>query len=724
LLLCVALGCGDDKDPGSAEAAKPSDTAGDRTEPEPIEPEPVEPPTEDSRRPVFDLVDNRILAHRFEAGAWVLVAGGGAFDKAVPWSPALSFIHTTRGEQPVVLISGRRGTLSIPERADGSEVIRLIAVAAKEDVLTVTSRGKRVARIAIDRGWQEVEVRLSGPVSARLTLTPRRPRNVAIAALALGPGELPALGDIEPATRLGAGRSLSYYIYIPAGAALTGEASDGCNLAIEITTDDKDAAVTGEIIGGDAIELDAVADRPARVDVALSGCDAGSIERLQLLAPAPEIAELPGGEPPANVLLWVMDTLRADRIKVFNPEARAEVPGMERLARRGVVFSRAWTQGNESQTSHASMWTATYPGTHGVRTAGNNQKFHIEPELPVLGQLLAPTGREIVALTANGMVTRGGGYARGFDHYVNIMRERGKGVNGFIPSNKMFARATEMLEPLADPHVFFYGTIDNHKPWVGHQPWLDRYDPEPYRGKFTKAAWPGDLGVVRGSMKCTDVPRRRDLERINAIWDSALSFQDSYLDEMMTWLEERDRLDDTLIIVTADHGEELWEDGRCGHGASQRESLLWVPLLVSYPKRLPSGLVVPEGVDTLDVLPTILDLVGAAAPESFQGASLLPLIRGEGRGYPRASYASQYEYAHAMRIGRYKLRVFRTDALYDLDADPEERTNLAFEQKITHQHLTDPFNLFVRNRTSWKKASWGPANNLTSAGAAALERAW
>jgi arylsulfatase A-like enzyme len=719
-LAVLAAGCGGEREamPHEAEAAE---RAPRTAEPEPG-PERDGDGSEDGRAPVFDLVANRILAHRFVRGAWVLVAGGGGFDKAIPWRRGLGFIQTTRADQPVALISGRSATLAIPERAGEVETIRVVAVADKADTLRISSLGERVGEIAIDPGWQEVEVRLVEPARARLSLTPRRARNVAIAALAAGAGELEPLGDPGPVTELGPGQSLSYYIYIPEGAALRGRASKGCGLAIAAVTD-AGAAIEGALAAGQPpVELGDLGDQVARVDVSLAGCDRGSIEALELIAPVPPPVELGDGEPPANVLLWVMDTLRADRIKLFNPGARPEVPGMERLARRGVVFRRAWTQGNESQTSHASMWTSTYPATHGVRTAGNDQKFKLDRELPTLGQLLSATKKTIVGFTANGMVTEGGGYARGFDRFENIMRARGKGVNGWIPSNRLYAGAIEILEPLEAPHVFFYGTIDTHKPWVGHQPWLDRYDPGPYRGKFKDAAWPGDLGLKRGSMKCTDVPGRRDLQRINAIYDSALSFQDKYLDEMLTWLDERGRLDDTLIIVTSDHGEELWEVGRCGHGASQRETLLWVPLIVSYPKRLPSNLVIEEGVDTLDVLPTVLDLVGVDPPPTFQGASLVPLIEGRGRGYPRASYASQYEYAHAMRIGRYKLRVFRTEELYDLDADPGERANLAFKARIAHQHVGDALQLFLRNRTSWKKAAWGPANNLTAAGAAALER--
>ena len=84
----------------------------------------------------------------------------------------------------------------------------------------------------------------------------------------------------------------------------------------------------------------------------------------------------------------------------------------------------------------------------------------------------------------------------------------------------------------------FFGTIDTHKPWVGHEPWLSKYDPEPYRGYFKKKVSPRHLGMVRGSMRCVQVPKPRDLKRINAIYDSDVSYQDQQLGVVLDQLDE------------------------------------------------------------------------------------------------------------------------------------------------------------------------------------------
>ncbi|MCP4222213.1 MAG: sulfatase-like hydrolase/transferase, partial [Actinomycetia bacterium] len=195
------------------------------------------------------------------------------------------------------------------------------------------------------------------------------------------------------------------------------------------------------------------------------------------------------------------------------------------------------------------------------------------------------------------------------------------------------------------------GTIDNHKPWIGRERWLRRYEPEPYHGIHERAAWPKNLGMTPGSMKCNEVPQPRDLRRINAIYDSDISYQDAELGRLIKQLDEWGIGNETMVIITADHGEELWEHGICGHGASLREPLVWVPLLIHYPPLFPGGRVVSEGVEGVDILPTIIDAIGRSPLDGAQGHSLIPLAQGQIGGYPMPSYASQYEYAHAMRLG-------------------------------------------------------------------------
>jgi arylsulfatase A-like enzyme len=180
-----------------------------------------------------------------------------------------------------------------------------------------------------------------------------------------------------------------------------------------------------------------------------------------------------------------------------------------------------------------------------------------------------------------------------------------------------------------------------------------------------------------------------------------------------------------MLIITADHGEELFEDGRCGHGGSLRDSLVRVPLLIHDPSRFPGGTILEDAAEGVDILPTIVEALGQPMFPDAQGRSLVPLAQGIGRGWPSPSYVSMYEYAHAMRIGRWKLRVGATGIpiVEDLVEDPGETKDYSAIRPIERRMLTDNLGLFLALREKWKKAPWGPVTNLTSAGAAAIDEA-
>jgi arylsulfatase A-like enzyme len=170
-----------------------------------------------------------------------------------------------------------------------------------------------------------------------------------------------------------------------------------------------------------------------------------------------------------------------------------------------------------------------------------------------------------------------------------------------------------------------------------------------------------------------------------------------------------------MIVITADHGDELFEERRCGHGASLRDSLARVPLVVHYPGRV-AGRLVDEGTEGVDILPTILDTIGAPLPEYFQGRSLRKLAAGEGAGWTEPSFASQYEYAFAVRLGRWKARIKKgRPIISDMVSDPDEHTDLVDSRPIERRYLTDHLGLYLEYREEWQKSTWGVVSNMTEA---------
>ena len=150
-----------------------------------------------------------------------------------------------------------------------------------------------------------------------------------------------------------------------------------------------------------------------------------------------------------------------------------------------------------------------------------------------------------------------------------------------------------------------------------------------------------------------------------------------------------------------------------------------MPLLIHDPSRFPGGTVVDEGAEGVDLLPTMEQALGRPLFAAAQGAALESLAQGVGRGWARPSYASMYEYAHAMRIGRWKARVGRSGVplIGDMVDDPNETKDLVATRPVERRMLTDDLGLFLALRTQWKKSTWGVVTAMTPAGAAALDEA-
>ena len=194
--------------------------------------------------------------------------------------------------------------------------------------------------------------------------------------------------------------------------------------------------------------------------------------------------------------------------------------------------------------------------------------------------------------------------------------------------------------------------------------------------------------------------------------------QDAQLGRLVQQLKSWGIWDQTLLIVTSDHGAE------CGRDASLRDTAVHVPLVIHDPARFPAATIVEEGAESVDLWPTILAAIGKPLTDDAQGAPLEPLAQGVGRGWVRPSYAS-LDRAHAMRIGRWKIRVSGTGvaAIYDVEADPEETRDLGAERPVELRMLTDHLAMFLAARSSWKKSGWGVVTNVTPEGAAALDDA-
>ena len=692
---------------------------------------------------VFRFIDNRHAAHRYSDNELVLDGADVGFSRYVRFGVPVQRWQLgwdVEGERSA--IADHLATLEVPLTAEQASHITYVTArihgAAKQH-LTLKINGRKPgkdARIDLVDGWFTVAIPVArGYFTAgenELVLeTAGSDDTISIAWLRFGSsisGRDPRADQTFDAAHdtlsLANNAALAWYVTIPDGANFVASVAAPCK--VELRARASDGSFAGGLLTATnpRVELGAMAGRVVALTLTARDCPRATLEAPRITIHGPPPAPLPAAAPPRFIILWVMDALRADKVPIFTPGARAQTPNLEELARTSTVFRQYYVQGNESQTSHSSVWTGVYPAVHNVRLAGVGGVWQIGSQFEVLAQQVANAHYTTLAVTGNGFVNEDGGYARGFSEFRNMMRETGV-ENGIIYGQQIVDAALAKLDRHRDaPAYLFLGTIDTHGPWIARKPWIDIYSPGPYHGPFQEFGTAKDLGFKAGSMGCSIIPPPADVERLRAIYDSAISYHDQQVGRLVKQLQSWGIWDQTMLIITADHGEELFEDQRCGHGGSLRDSLVRVPFLVHDPARFPAGTIVDEGAEGVDVMATVLSAIGAPVPDAAQGAALEPLAQGIGRGWARPSYASQYEYAHGMRIGRWKMRVgtHGVPIVDDLIGDPGEQIDHAETHPVERRMLTDNLGLFLALRAKWHKAAWGVTTSVTPAGAAALDR--
>lgn len=699
----------------------------------PAEPEKV---ARREERPVFHLGDNRLLAHVHRGGALYIDAGSGGFARYARFGmPELQWNLRREVDGKRVAQMHKYSSFDVPltaQQAATATAMHLRVHAESKRTGTVKLNGRQLAAgLSLAEGWQTVSVPIpEGKLAAgenRFNLELGKGKRVSVEWIQLGgdpSDDAPVTYDeSSEAFTIASGNGLAYYVLVPDDGNLVAGVSAGCEVNVRAAghATKEDGVLEGDESG---VDLSAFAGEVVRLELTAAGCDRAQLIGARITIPG-TLGETHAAPPPKHVVLWIMDALRADRVKPFNPEARASVPTFERLAAESTIFTNYWVEGNESQTSHSSLWSSLYPIVHNVRTTGKKGgTWQLKSKFARIPQQLEKLGFYNIGVTANGYVNRDSGYGKNFEEFTNAMRDRLFYDRGTVPSDKLQAFAAEQVEPhLESSRVFLYlGTIDTHAPWMARKPWVDEYSPG-YRGPHDEWIELTELGWKPGTMHCSAKPTNKsDFERLMAIYDSDVSYQDKSLGMFLETLEEWGIADETMIIVTADHGEEMFEHDRCGHGASLYETLVHVPLLIHYPPLFPAGKVVTDGVDGVDVLPTLAEAVGLPVIEGAQGMSLIPYAQGAAGGYVQPTYASQYEYAHAMRLGDWKMHLRKAGvALHNMASDPFEYDDLIYKRPVEQRFLTDVFSLFMINRAEWKRRLWGVASNMTARAARDLD---
>jgi arylsulfatase A-like enzyme/Tfp pilus assembly protein PilF len=385
--------------------------------------------------------------------------------------------------------------------------------------------------------------------------------------------------------------------------------------------------------------VDLVAGVALAVAIALLGC--------RQAPEAPRDIALPG----ANVLLITLDTTRADRIGAYG-YAQAETPRLDRLASEGVLFEQTITPTAFTLPSHSSIMTGLYPPFHGMRLNGGSALADVQV---TLAERLTEAGYRCGAVIAAFVLDQRWGLNQGFEIFEDDI-EMG-------PDQKLdLAGVQRRADRVVDLGLEWLETEDD-RPFFA---WLHLYDPhipydppEPYGSRF------GGRGL-RG------------------LYDGEIAFTDSQVGRLLDWLDERGLSENTVVVVVGDHGESLGDHGETEHGYYVYDATVRVPFIVRVPGADLEGIRVPAQVRTVDVLPTILDLVGVDKPDPLHGESLVSLMLepgGEGPGYAYSESMSvhlQYGWSalYSVRTTEHKYIEAPRAELYAHGNDPAETKNL------------------------------------------------
>lgn len=684
-------------------------------------------PSRGAEHAVYSLHDNRLSAHLLHGGGLVVNGRSAGFAKYMRFrfkGPDWKLQAQVAGEEAAT-IDGSTGRLNVPltaAQATGPVKVRMRVhnEAARRVGFRVNGDKSKETTVELEAGWTVAETTVpEGAFRAgdnEVLLFTSKGAPMSIGWMHIG-GE--AGGEVQTeiaksdALLLPEGGGLAYYVIVPDKGLVTGDLSDpACSVEVSAQPDGG-SAVTGKLVGkGSAVELAALAGKVVRLELVARGCKQASLANAGLVVPgaAPTFTRKP--DKPKYVILWVMDSLRADRLKVINPKARPDVPMFEKLAKSSAVFVQNYVQGNESKSSHASIWSSVYPINHRYYQKKDKHDFKAKK----IDEVMKKAGFFTSGVSGNGYIIPRRGFGDHWDKYRNHIHDPG-GLKG----QEILDPALATVEGKTEPWFLYIGTIDTHVSWRAKEPWMSKYDPEPYSGRFVKTASGPDVGnIVGGKIKIND----RDIQRIRALYDSNVSYQDDLVRQLFEKLEAWGIADQTMVIFTADHGDEQFEvsDRRVGHGTSLRETLVHVPLIVHYPPLFPGGKVT-AAAEVIDIVPTIADALGLPMDEAWQGRSLIPVANGVGAGYPSMSFASQYEEAHTARVRGWKYEYGRSGTeLFDLANEPGEKTNVADSKPYALQMMSDAFWLLRTWNKDWRKSEWGNALNVTPAFAKAVEK--
>jgi arylsulfatase A-like enzyme len=436
-------------------------------------------------------------------------------------------------------------------------------------------------------------------------------------------------------------------------------------------------------------------------------------EKIQTARLPESVADAP------NVLVIVVDTLRADHLSSYG-YVRDTSPFIDSLAAQGVRFKAAISAASWTQPSHASMLTGRYTYEHQAETEPLDKTY------PTIGEAMQTNGYRTGAFSANTeFFTRRQGFGRGFLHFEDSDQSvadafLNSSLYGFLFDFYGLRKAldyegvpTRVLASDINTSALDWIDQDTDKPFFVFMNYFDVHDPytppEPYRSKYASVPNPG--GLINGFVERyhPDLTPEQLQSEIDA-YDGSISYVDDQVKNLFSELEKRGELNNTIVIITSDHGESLGEHGLLQHSASLYLQEIQVPLILWRPGLVPENVQIDTPISTTGLPSTILSLINASK-DPFPGPSLtkIYLDKETQSTWPEPiSEVAQFTGAaeqNPSTHGEMKSVVANSlhyiihqkfgEELYNWREDPQEATNVA--SSPSSQTALDEFRLYLKN---------------------------
>jgi len=316
-----------------------------------------------------------------------------------------------------------------------------------------------------------------------------------------------------------------------------------------------------------------------------------------------------------NIVLISIDSLRADHLHAYG-YGRNTSPNLDRLASEGALFETTMSPTSWTLPAHMTLLTSLPPEKHGVIS----ERFRLSHSIDTLPQRLQRAGYHTAGIVSATYLDGAFGFSRGFDEYddYSLIHNAGERSRRDVTSPQLTRQAIDWLRRNAAasahrPFFLFLHMFDVHYDYNPPEPFAHMFDPV-YGGAAS-----GEIGSMRRSMP------KRDVQHVIALYDGEIAFVDAHIGNILTALRLLGLDRNTIVVVTADHGEEFFDHGQAGHFKTLYDEVLHVPLIVRYPGRVPAGIHIAGQVRLMDIGPTLLDLAGLRvqrAPSSYEAMSL------------------------------------------------------------------------------------------------------